>query len=115
VVTLSPHLGDIGLEQDIVDLAPDVVVAEEQDWAREAVTTAAKAVGAIALRTGTDRGLAAQPVSWSPSPSLQDPEDIAVLMMTSGTTGRPKRVKLTYDRMTAAFRAAGLVFGESRT
>src|ERR1700759_4235659 len=34
VVTLSPHLGDIGLEQDIIDLAPDVVVAEEQDWAR---------------------------------------------------------------------------------
>jgi acyl-coenzyme A synthetase/AMP-(fatty) acid ligase len=70
-------------------------------------------VGAIALRTGADRGLAAQPVSWSPSPSLRDPGDIAVLMMTSGTTGRPKRVELTYDRMTAAFRAAGLVFDEA--
>jgi acyl-CoA synthetase (AMP-forming)/AMP-acid ligase II len=34
-------------------------------------------------------------------------------MMTSGTTGRPKRVELTYDRMTAAFRAAGLVFDEA--
>ena len=29
-------------------------------------------------------------------------------MMTSGTTGRPKRVELTHDRMAAAFRAAGL-------
>ena len=29
VVTLSPHLGDIGLQQDIVELAPDVVVAED--------------------------------------------------------------------------------------
>ena len=37
VVTLSPHLGDIGLERDIVDLAPDVVVAEDEDWARDAV------------------------------------------------------------------------------
>jgi len=35
-----------------------------------------------------------------------------VLMMTSGTTGRPKRVELTYDRMTAAFRATGLVLDE---
>jgi acyl-coenzyme A synthetase/AMP-(fatty) acid ligase len=35
-------------------------------------------------------------------------------MMTSGTTGRPKRVELTYDRMTAAFRAAGLVLDEAR-
>jgi long-chain acyl-CoA synthetase len=113
VVTLSPHLGDIGLEKDIVDLAPDVIVAEEADWARDAVLVSSKSVGAIALRTGTDRGLSAQPVSWSPSPSLQDPGDIAVLMMTSGTTGRPKRVELTYDRMTAAFRAAGLAFDQA--
>jgi long-chain acyl-CoA synthetase len=113
VVTLSPHLGDIGLEKDIVDLAPDVIVAEDTDWARDAVLASARTVGAIALRTGVDRGLAAQPVSWSPSPSLQDPGDVAVLMMTSGTTGRPKRVELTYDRMTAAFRAAGLVFDEA--
>ena len=113
VVTLSPHLGDIGLEQDIVDLAPDVIVAEDADWARDAVLASAKAVGAIALRAGADRGLAAQPVPWAPSPSLQNPGDVAVLMMTSGTTGRPKRVELTYDRMTAAFRAAGLVFDQA--
>jgi acyl-CoA synthetase (AMP-forming)/AMP-acid ligase II len=113
MVTLSPHLGDIGLEKDIVHLAPDVIVAEDGDWARDAVLASSKTVGAIALRTGTDRGLAVQPVSWSPSPSLQDPGDVAVLMMTSGTTGRPKRVELTYDRMTAAFRAAGLVFDEA--
>jgi len=113
VVTLSPHLGDVGLEQDILDLAPDVLVAEDGDWARDAVLAAAKEVGAIALRTGTDRCLATRPVPWSPSPSLRDPGDIAVLMMTSGTTGRPKRVELTYDRMIAAFRAAGLVFGEA--
>src|SRR5215469_6652013 len=99
VVTLSPHLGDIGLEKDIVDLAPDVIVAEDADWSRDAVLAASKTVGAIALRTGADRALAAQPVPWSPSPSLRDPGDVAVLMMTSGTTGRPKRVELTYDRM----------------
>ena len=113
VVTLSPYLGDIGLEKDIVDQAPDVIVAEDADWARDAVLASSKTVGAIALRMGADRGLTAQPVSWSPSPSLQDPGDVAVLMMTSGTTGRPKRVELTYDRMTAAFRAAGLVFDEA--
>jgi acyl-CoA synthetase (AMP-forming)/AMP-acid ligase II len=113
VVTLSPHLGEIGLEKDIDDLAPDVIVAEDADWARDAVLVSSNTVGAIALRTGADRALAAQPVPWSPSPSLRDPGDVAVLMMTSGTTGRPKRVELTYDRMTAAFRAAGLVFDET--
>jgi acyl-coenzyme A synthetase/AMP-(fatty) acid ligase len=114
VVTLSPHLGDIGLAKDIVDLAPDVIVAADDDWSRDAVLISSEAVGAIALRAGTDRALAAQPARWSPNPSRQDPGDIAVLMMTSGTTGRPKRVDLTYDRMAAAFRAAGLVFDEAR-
>ncbi|HEX3963535.1 MAG TPA: class I adenylate-forming enzyme family protein [Trebonia sp.] len=113
VVTLSPHLGDIGLKKDIVDLAPDVIVAEDADWAREAVLASSETVGAIALRTGTDRCLAAQSVSWSPNPSLQSQGDVAVLMMTSGTTGRPKRVELTYDRMTAAFSATGLVFDDA--
>src|SRR3984957_4566724 len=76
VVTLSPHLGDIGLEQDIVDLAPDVIVAEDADWAREAVLVSSKTAGAIALRTGGDRALAAQPVGWSPHPALRPPGEI---------------------------------------
>jgi long-chain acyl-CoA synthetase len=113
VVTLSPHLGDTGLATDIVDLAPDVIVADDEDWVRDAVLAAARTVGAIALRTGSDRALAARPAGWSPDPALKHPGDIAVLMMTSGTTGRPKRVELTYDRMTAAFRAAGLALDET--
>jgi long-chain acyl-CoA synthetase len=112
VVTLTPHLGDAGLAQDIVDLAPDVIVAEDEDWARVAVLDAAEQAGAFALRAGTDRALAAQPVSWSPNPALRHPGDVAVLMMTSGTTGRPKRVELTHDRMVAAFRAGGLAIDE---
>ena len=91
VVTLSPHLGDIGLAQDIVDLAPDVVVAEDEDWARDAVLVSAKAVGAIALRTGADRALAAQPVLWSPRPSLPGTRGIAVLMMTTARPGGRSR------------------------
>jgi long-chain acyl-CoA synthetase len=113
VVTLSPHLGDAGLARDIVELAPDVIVAEDEDWARDAVLAAAEATGAIALRTGSDRALAAQPVGWSPSPARRQPGDVAVLMMTSGTTGPPKQVELTYDRMAAAFRAAGLALDEA--
>jgi long-chain acyl-CoA synthetase len=114
VVTLSPHLGDAGLAQDIVDLAPDVLVAEDEDWARVAVLAAAETAGVVALRAGSDRALAAQPVGWSPNPALRHPGDVAVLMMTSGTTGRPKRVELTHDRMAAAFRAGGLAIDDAQ-
>src|SRR5262245_53607245 len=69
VVTLSPHLGDIGLEKDIIDLAPDVIVAEDGDWARDAVLTSFRTVGAITIRTGTARGLAGQAASGPPWPS----------------------------------------------
>jgi len=114
VVTLSPHLGDAGLAEDIVDLAPDVVVAEDEDWARVAVLAAAETAGVVALRAGCDRALAPQPVSWSPNPALRHPGDVAVLMMTSGTTGRPKRVELTHNRMTAALRAGGLALDDAQ-
>jgi acyl-CoA synthetase (AMP-forming)/AMP-acid ligase II len=113
VVTLSPHLGDTGLAQDITDLAPDAIVADDEDWARDTIRAAAEAIGAIPLRTSTPKTsssshLSELDVSWPRKPALRDPGDIAVLMMTSGTTGRPKRVELTYERMLAAFRAAGL-------
>jgi long-chain acyl-CoA synthetase len=113
-VTLSPHLGEAGLAQDIVELAPDVIVAEDEDWARGAVLTAAEQAGVVALRAGSDRALAAQPVSWRPNPALRHRGDVAVLMMTSGTTGRPKRVELTHDRMAAAFRAGGLALDDAQ-
>ena len=113
-VTLSPHLGEAGLAQDIAELAPDVIVAEDEDWARGAVLTAAEQTGVVALRAGSDRALAAQPVSWRPNPALRHRGDVAVLMMTSGTTGRPKRVELTHDRMAAAFRAGGLALDDAQ-
>ncbi|HEY5400669.1 MAG TPA: AMP-binding protein [Trebonia sp.] len=114
VVTLSPHLGDAGLARDIVDLAPDAIVAEDEDWARAAVCAAAETAGAVALRAGSDRALDVQPVGWTPSPALRQAGDVAVLMMTSGTTGRPKRVELTHDRMEAAFRGGGLAIDETQ-
>src|ERR1700727_160431 len=78
VVTLSPHLGEAGLAQDIVDLAPDALVAEDEDWARVAVLAAAEQAGVVALRAGSDRALAAQPVSWRPKPALRHAGDGAV-------------------------------------
>ncbi|WP_207945812.1 AMP-binding protein [Actinomadura sp. 7K534] len=107
VVTLSPFHGDVGLAEDIAGLAPQVVIADPEDWARNGVTDTARAAGAVALQTGDDRALARREVDWTPAPRPAEPSDVAVLMLTSGTTGKPKRVELTYTRLTAAYNAAG--------
>ena len=107
VVTLSPHLGDEGLAHDIRELSPDVVIADPEDWERDQVVNAAASIKAIPIECSGDPALKAFAGSWTPEPSLEPISEIAVLMMTSGTTGRPKRVELTYERMTAAFLAAG--------
>ncbi|WP_395111039.1 class I adenylate-forming enzyme family protein [Actinomadura sp. SCN-SB] len=107
VITLSPFHGDTGLTEDIADLAPQAVIADPEDWSRQGIEDAARAVAALAVETGRDRALAGRDVGWRPDPGTADPSDVAVLMLTSGTTGRPKRVELTYTRLTAAFDASG--------
>jgi long-chain acyl-CoA synthetase len=108
VVTLSPFHGDTALAEDIVSLRPQVVVAAPEDWARPGFTAAAAAVAAVPLETGEeDCPLKTHLTGWEPAPGPVDPGDVAVLMQTSGTTGRPKRVELTYRKLTAAFEASG--------
>lgn len=107
VVTLSPFHGDVGLAGDIEGLAPQAVIAEPEDWERSGVLDAARAAGAVAVQTGGERALVRREVDWTPDPRPVEPSDLAVLMLTSGTTGKPKRAELTYTRLTAAYNAAG--------
>ncbi|GLY38915.1 hypothetical protein Amsp01_049390 [Amycolatopsis sp. NBRC 101858] len=112
IVTLSPHVGDAGLAEDVEALRPDVLVADEQDWAREPVLRAAERIAAISLVVSGEHRLRAHPAPWRPAPAGLPTEDVAVLMMTSGTTGKPKRVALTYTHLTSAFTSAGTLLGE---
>ncbi|MEW2397178.1 class I adenylate-forming enzyme family protein [Streptomyces sp. NPDC046862] len=107
VITLSPHVGESGLGDDIRSLRPDVVIADEEDWNRDAVRCAAEDVGAVPLLVTPESGLRPCPASWAPAPAGLPMDDVAVVMMTSGTTGKPKRVCLAYPQLTAAFEAAG--------
>ncbi|MCX4815198.1 acyl--CoA ligase [Streptomyces sp. NBC_01239] len=113
IVTLSPHVGDQGLGDDIRSLRPDVVIADEEDWARDSVRDAAEHIRAVPLLASQEAGLRPRQAAWAASPAGLPVDDVAVLMMTSGTTGRPKRVSLTFAQLTAAFNAAGTVLDDS--
>ena len=107
VVTVNASHGDAGLSADIAELQLAAVIAVESDWQRAGVRDAA--TGALGLRVTHDpagvtvmTGLEAP----GPGPFRREPDGVAVEMLTSGTTGPPKRIPLTYaafgDTVTAA-------------
>jgi len=97
-VTFNGLLPDEKLADDIRAANPPVVVAPADDWDRPAVVEAARAIGAAGLSLTGD---ARSPVESVPGLEnlgqgghAPPQPDIAILMLTSGTTGKPKRVPL---------------------
>jgi long-chain acyl-CoA synthetase len=98
LVTLNGLLPDEKLAADIVAARPPVLVASAADWERPALRAAAAAVGAagVALTGDPDRpvALVAGLETVGAGPHQTPPPGTAILMLTSGTTGAPKRVPL---------------------
>jgi acyl-CoA synthetase (AMP-forming)/AMP-acid ligase II len=91
VVTINPSRGDERTRADIAALRLPLIVGEPEDLATlvPAGTHTLPISGALDTAggpAGHDAGAAAQP-------------DVAVRMLTSGTTGPPKRIDLSYDML----------------
>ncbi|PXX07391.1 class I adenylate-forming enzyme family protein [Mycolicibacterium moriokaense] len=89
VVTINPSRGDDRTRADITALELPVIVGEPDDLASMAPD------GPMAIPLS---GLNAAPQAPAPRPGASRP-GVAVRMLTSGTTGPPKRVDLTYDML----------------
>ncbi|TRW79699.1 long-chain fatty acid--CoA ligase [Mycolicibacterium sp. 018/SC-01/001] len=112
IVTISAGHGDTGLAEDIRGLRLPVLIATDRDWGRAGI--AAAAGGALGLR------LSAQPVGVDtafdlaapgPGPFRTVAPGVAVEMLTSGTTGPPKRIPLSYEAFENTIAAAGAHYG----
>jgi acyl-CoA synthetase (AMP-forming)/AMP-acid ligase II len=93
LVSLNAAAPDDKLAADIVACAVPVVIATAADWRRPELQAAAEAQGAavIALDKGAAQVVArGTPASWTNAAA----PDIAIEMLTSGTTGAPKRIPL---------------------
>lgn len=87
VVTINPSRGDERTRADIAALGLPLVLGESEDLARLVTDP-----GAVSLSDLLDR--------TDEVPSLTSAcSDIAVRMLTSGTTGPPKRIDLSYDML----------------
>lgn len=95
VVTLNPALPDAKLAADIETLKTPVVIAESSDWARQDVREAGRKSGALCLEVTGDT---ANPVrilfAMTGSDFRTDAKGVGIEMLTSGTTGTPKRIPL---------------------
>jgi acyl-CoA synthetase (AMP-forming)/AMP-acid ligase II len=111
IVTVSPHQGDAKLAEEVRALGLPVVVGLEADLRRAGLLDVVEATGAaaIAVQGGLDA-----PAAFVPGCDREQQLDgdarrpgIAVEMLTSGTTGPPKRIPLAYDAFERTIGAAG--------
>ncbi|WP_327693433.1 class I adenylate-forming enzyme family protein [Streptomyces sp. NBC_00459] len=105
LVMLSPLQPAARLAADIARCEPPVVVAGAEVLAREGVSSTVTAHGA-ALEAGTDGIIKLAGGTPSAGAPLAGP-DIAVEMLTSGTTGPPKRVHLRVGQLDQALVSGG--------
>ncbi|MFE6821015.1 class I adenylate-forming enzyme family protein [Streptomyces sp. NPDC057690] len=106
LVMLSPLQPAVRLAADIAACAPPVVVSGAGPLAREGVLAAVTARGA-ALELGTD-GTLRSAGGTAPAGAPADP-GVAVEMLTSGTTGPPKRVPLRIGQLDQALVSGGQI------
>jgi len=95
-VLASPLLADAALSNDLRGLAAAIVVAHQLDWSRPGVESAVRASGALGIEVDDDGTLRVRTEGARPLPS--GPQlDAAVTVLTSGTTGTPKRLSVSWQ------------------
>jgi long-chain acyl-CoA synthetase len=106
VVTVNPLLGAERLRHDVSSLDLPLLVGEPDDLALvpgDAASTAARgALGAL----GQPMELVAPRSAPASSPTVAARPGVAVRMLTSGTTGPPKRIDLSYEMLELVMRGA---------
>lgn len=116
IVTINPSHGDAGLASDIRDLRLPVAIAVPSDWQRPGVVDAA--AGALGLEVGIDPAACRQAAGLDrpgSGPFRDEPDGVAVEMLTSGTTGPPKRIPLSYRSFEQTIAAASAHYSSDRS
>tara|TARA_R110001599_G_scaffold60755_9_gene168687 strand:+ start:3496 stop:5001 length:1506 start_codon:yes stop_codon:yes gene_type:complete len=106
LVTLNPLYPDETLAGDIGSLAVPVVIGEAADLARPGILAALEASGAAIIEIDPLLGGTVRKTKGRGElPNESGSRAIAIEMLTSGTTGKPKRVPLTRAAFDASFAA----------
>lgn len=106
VVTINPFQSPDKLADDLARLRCPVVLADAQDWAIPELRAAAQASGSMALSLSAGEQLQALPLEGFEAPGAGPHHEplpgVGVQMLTSGTTGPAKRIKLPFANLERA-------------
>ncbi|MFE9322584.1 class I adenylate-forming enzyme family protein [Nocardia sp. NPDC052278] len=107
LIVLSPLYPDDTVGADVRSLRPAAVLADGEDWDRASVREATADIGALGLRIDlpADRIEVVSPRAEGSAVGEIAP-DVAILMLTSGTTGPPKRIPLRFNEIEHALDSA---------
>lgn len=104
LVSLNPILPDDKLFADVTGLGLPAIIADESDVARPGIADAFASAGTAVLAIGARlEGVRLLPGFESPRGDVTTSPGVAIEMLTSGTTGSPKRVPLTRAAFDASF------------
>lgn len=108
VVTINAVQGDARLARELAELRLPVVVANAADWERDGLAEAARAGGSMVVRVaGPSPSIVAVESRPDPlAPAAPPRPGVAFELLTSGTTGPPKRVPLRYENLQRALVSA---------
>jgi len=107
VLTLDPLQADSALADEIAQLRPALVLLVRVDWEREGVAAAVRAAGSRAIVVGCEDEPTAEVVADGERGDDYSRlgADCAVSLKTSGTTGPPKRIEISYTSLSASIAA----------
>ncbi|WP_422061536.1 class I adenylate-forming enzyme family protein [Sphingopyxis sp.] len=103
LVTLNPILPDAKLFADVEALGLPVIIADATDLARAGLAEALDRAGSAVIEVGP-RLEGVRVVQSEARTAIPVSPGVAIEMLTSGTTGSPKRVPLSRDAFDASFR-----------
>ena len=100
--TINPFQASESISEDIVDLQPPVVILAEEDTANSTVLATISRLGSVAIVLNSDNSISViKPVANTVVEKCEylSMPRTAVLMLTSGTTGKPKRLQLSFSSL----------------
>jgi len=103
LVTISPLQPPERLSDDLAASDVSFVLAPSELWSDEVFNRAVADLGATGWRL--DAGELAQQ-AWGTKEAVGGDPEVAIEMLTSGTTGAPKRIPLTRNQLEASLAAA---------